>query len=577
MSLRQRTLLLTSIILLSLLAVLSASLSSILLSSFARLEEKSTRRNVRRVKEALQEETTELSNLTEDWAAWNDTYEFIENRNEKFFQGNLTETTFTNLQINYLLLFDRKGQRIYGEGYDFTQEKELPLSFSLIKNIAANSIFIQHNNPQDSSEGILILEEGLLLISSHPILTSDNEGPVRGSLIMGQYLNDEKIKYLEKQTQLSLSLHPLNDPKIASQLQEVAEKLQKREKEFSDEISEAPILVKPLNEEIMFGYALLPDIWGQPAILLQVEIPREIYQQGIKNFRFLILSLLLVGMVFSGGTLFLLEKVVLSRIARLSKDVAEIGSSGDLSLRVQALGKDELTSLATTINNMVQQLEISNQELALERDKTESLLLNILPEPIAGRLKEQEGTIADNFAEVTVMFADIVGFTKLSEKMHPAKLVRLLNDIFSRFDGLLEKHGLEKIKTIGDCYMVVGGLPIERPDHAEAIAEMALEMLREIEKFNLEQGQEFAMRMGVNTGSAVAGVIGLKKFVYDLWGDTVNTASRMESHGIPGRIHVSQATYEQLQDKYEFEARGTIHIKGKGDMATFLLKGKLLN
>lgn len=577
MSLRQRTLLLTSIILLSLIAVLSASLSSILLSSFARLEEKSTRRNVRRVKEALQEETTELSNLTEDWAAWNDTYEFIEDRNEDFFQGNLTATTFTNLQINYLLLFDRKGQRIYGEGYDFTQEKELPLSLSLIKNITANSIFVQHNNPQDSSEGILILEEGLLLISSHPILTSDNEGPVRGSLIMGQYLNEEKIQSLEQRTQLSLSLHPLNDPKLTSQLKEVAEKLQKREKAFSGEISEAPILVKPLNAEIMFGYALLPDIWGQPAILLQVEIPREIYQQGIKNFRFLILSLLLVGMVFSGGTLFLLEKVVLSRIARLSNDVAQIGSSGDLSLRVQAIGQDELTSLATTINDMVQQLEISNQELALERDKTESLLLNILPEPIAGRLKEQEGTIADNFAEVTVMFADIVGFTTMSEKMHPAKLVRLLNNIFSRFDGLLEKHGLEKIKTIGDCYMVVGGLPIERPDHAEAIAAMALDMLGEIEKFNLEQGQEFAMRIGVNTGSAIAGVIGLKKFVYDLWGDTVNTASRMESHGIPGRIHVSQATYEQLQDKYEFEARGTIHIKGKGDMATFLLKGKLLN
>ncbi len=571
MSLRQKTLLLTSIILISLMAVLSASLSTILLNSFIRLEEKNTRRNVQRVKEALYDKTQELGNLTEDWAAWNDTYEFIEDRNERFVQGNLTQTTFSNLQINYLILFNRNIQQIYGQGFNLAQEQYTGIPTSLRNKLTANSILLQHVDTHDISKGIIVLEEGLLLIASHPIVTSENKGPIRGSLIMGQYLNESTIKSLEQQTQLSLSLHKLDSPQINKQLKEVAAQLKPTEEEFSGNILEAPILVEPLNKKTIFGYALLPDISGQPKILLQVELPREIYQQGLNSFGYLMISLLLVSLVFGAGSLFLLEKLVLSRLANLSKDVQKIGSTGDLSLRVKALGEDELTSLATTINSMVQKLETSNKELAVERDKTEALLLNILPEPIAERLKEKEGTIADNFAEVTVMFADIVGFTTLSEQMPPAKLVRLLNDIFSRFDRLLEKHGLEKIKTIGDCYMVVGGLPIERPDHAEAVAEMALEMLTEIEKFNFEQDQEFAIRIGLNTGSVVAGVIGLKKFVYDLWGDTVNTASRMESHGIPGRIHLSKATYEQLKNKYRLEARGIIRVKGKGNMATFLL------
>ncbi|MGB3694342.1 MAG: adenylate/guanylate cyclase domain-containing protein, partial [Spirulinaceae cyanobacterium] len=462
-------------------------------------------------------------------------------------------------------------QQVYGQGFELAKGTEIPITASLSKYLNPDSVLLKHTNTQDVNEGIIVLEDSLLLIASHPIVTSDHEGPIRGSLIMGQYLNPSKIKSLEKQTQLSLNLYSLANPQLASGLKEVVSELRQTEENFPDNLLEAPISVEPFNKKVIFGYALLPDITGKPAILLRVEMPREIYQQGLNSLSYLIISLLLVGIIFGAGTLFLLEKVVLSRLANLSQDVSLIGSSGDLSLRVQTLGKDELTSLAATINSMVQRLEISSKELALEKDKTENLLLNILPEPIAGRLKAQEGTIADNFAEVTVMFADIVGFTTFSEQMPPAKLVRLLNNVFSRFDGLLEKHGLEKIKTIGDCYMVVGGLPIEIPNHAEAIAEMALEMLIEIEKFNLEQGQEFAMRMGINTGSVVAGVIGLKKFVYDLWGDTVNTASRMESHGIPGRIHVSSTTYEHLQHKYEFEARGTINIKGKGEMATFLL------
>ncbi|EKQ67588.1 family 3 adenylate cyclase [Leptolyngbyaceae cyanobacterium JSC-12] len=220
------------------------------------------------------------------------------------------------------------------------------------------------------------------------------------------------------------------------------------------------------------------------------------------------------------------------------------------------------------------QLSKANEQLTVEQEKSEQLLLNILPEPIAEQLKEGHSSIAEGFAEATVLFADLVNFTKLSEKIPPTQLISLLNEIFSRFDRLTEKHGLEKIKTIGDAYMVVGGLPNPRVDHAEAIAEMALDMLGEITMFSLEQGYDCDIRIGINSGPVIAGVIGTKKFIYDLWGDTVNVASRMESHGIPGEIQVTAATYERLKHCYTFQARGTIQVKGKGEMAAYLLTGR---
>jgi adenylate cyclase len=211
--------------------------------------------------------------------------------------------------------------------------------------------------------------------------------------------------------------------------------------------------------------------------------------------------------------------------------------------------------------------------LRKEQNKTENLLLNLLPEPIADRLKDEPGVIADKFENATILFADLVNFTRISTTMSATKLVYLLNEIFSTFDELSEKHGLEKIKTIGDAYMVAGGIPIERPDHAEAIAKMALDMLVAIEELNVKLEATFDLRIGINSGPVVAGVIGTKKFIYDLWGNAVNTASRMESHGIPGRIQVSFNTYELLRDKYEFEERGLIEIKGQGEMPTYFLTG----
>jgi class 3 adenylate cyclase len=216
----------------------------------------------------------------------------------------------------------------------------------------------------------------------------------------------------------------------------------------------------------------------------------------------------------------------------------------------------------------------AEEALHVEREKTERLLLNILPQAIARRLKQEDHTIADGFAEATILFADLVDFTLLAARIPPTEVVYLLNELFSAFDQLTEKHGLEKIKTIGDAYMVAGGLPMPDPNHVSAIAEMALDMMRFVQQFNARQGVKLNLRTGIHTGPVVAGVIGTKRFTYDLWGDTVNTASRMESHGLPGHIHVTRATYERLRDKYVFIERGRIPIKGKGEMTTYLLEGR---
>jgi class 3 adenylate cyclase len=216
----------------------------------------------------------------------------------------------------------------------------------------------------------------------------------------------------------------------------------------------------------------------------------------------------------------------------------------------------------------------SRRALQLEQERSERLLLNVLPAPIAERLKAGEAVIADAFPEVTVLFADLVDFTRRSRQVRPAQVVATLNELFSAFDELAQRHGLEKIKTIGDAYMVAGGLPQPRPDHAEAVAELALAMQAEVARRADPSGQPLQVRIGIDTGPVEAGVIGTAKFSYDLWGDTVNTASRMESHGVAGCIQVTERTYQRLRDGYRFQRRGPIQVRGMGELVTWFLVGR---
>jgi|JI9StandDraft_1071089.scaffolds.fasta_scaffold00449_20 adenylate cyclase len=216
-------------------------------------------------------------------------------------------------------------------------------------------------------------------------------------------------------------------------------------------------------------------------------------------------------------------------------------------------------------------LHTAQDLLEIEHQKSETLLLNILPPVIADRLKASSAVIADRTNEATILFADVVGFTVMSQKMEPEKLVALLNDLFSEFDNITKAYNLEKIKTIGDAYMVAGGIPEARKDHCEAVALCALEMQSIMRKGISQDLQDFKVRIGIHTGPVVAGVIGKSKFIYDLWGDSVNTASRMESHGVEDKIHVSKEVYLKLKDKFEFEDKREIQVKGKGLMETYFL------
>jgi class 3 adenylate cyclase len=245
--------------------------------------------------------------------------------------------------------------------------------------------------------------------------------------------------------------------------------------------------------------------------------------------------------------------------------------AGDYTARVPVTSHDEMGLLSKAFNEMAADVQQKTELVEHKNRENEALLLNILPGPIAERLKGGEVRIADSFSEVTVLFADLVDFTVLSGTRPPAEIVDLLNALFTRFDRAALGQGIEKIKTIGDAYMAVAGLPTPHADHARRVVNMGLEMLAETAAFAEERNITASIRIGINSGPVVAGVIGTMKFIYDLWGDTVNVASRMESHGVPGAIQVTQSVYEKLKDRYDFKARGRIEVKGKGQIQTWLL------
>ena len=243
-------------------------------------------------------------------------------------------------------------------------------------------------------------------------------------------------------------------------------------------------------------------------------------------------------------------------------------------LRARVYSSLEKKRLRDIDRERIVELQKEKELLGIEQLKTEKLMLNILPKPIADRLKRGEKNIAGSYPESTVLFSDLVGFTKMSSEKTAGELVTLLNALFTKFDQRAEHLGLEKIKTIGDAYMAVGGLPIPRSDHAEIVADMALGMFIDLKDFNDSHGMTLNMRIGINSGPVVAGVIGFTKFSYDLWGNTVNTASRMESTSLEGRIQISPSTQSLLQATFDLEERSPMECKGLGKIMTYFLNGR---
>jgi class 3 adenylate cyclase/sensor domain CHASE-containing protein len=590
MNLRHKTLLLTTVPLLGFLVLVYASLSVVLQRSYHRLEQEDAQRNVQRVEEALISDLNQLHSLTEDWAAWDDTYQFIRDGNATYVASNFQKYAFESLRLNVLVLVNTEGEVIYSNAYDLERGEFAPVPPDVLAQLEADSPLLRFPHVAYHHQGLMRVDEQLMLTVVEPILRSDATGPPRGAMLMGRYMNQAMVADLSRRTQVSLTVHPdvgeLGNPggsgSLNADLQVLLGPMMAEidERRVANRVQiptlgrvPSPTRLQAQDRNLLKGYALWPDIYGQPQALLDVTLPRDIYRQGQLSQRSLGLALLGACIISTGAILLLLDRVILRRVVTLSQDVEHIGRTNDLTQRVAVQGEDELSHLSQRVNAMLDEIQESSKKLQAEQQRAETLLLNILPQPIADELMHTSTSVPQHFDEVTILFADIVGFTQLSSRLSPIRLVQLLNDIFSSFDALAEQFDLEKIKTIGDAYMVAAGLPTPRPDHAEAIAEMALAMQHVVNSFDLGEDAPIRIRVGINTGVVVAGVIGTKKFIYDLWGDAVNVASRMESLGEPGRIQVTTSTYERLKDRYHLEPRGTIPVKGRGTMETYWLRG----
>ncbi|WP_437992370.1 adenylate/guanylate cyclase domain-containing protein [Sorangium sp. So ce145] len=579
LSLRAKTLLAIAATLLGLSFALYGVSSRALLANSMAAEAQDTRRTVQVALNLFRQASSDFNARWTDWSQWDDAYAFVQDGNQEFVRSNLVAQLFDIARIDLAVFAGADGTPVYSTGYDHATKSWAPLPRGIAERLRVGDLLFGRDAPSSAVRGgIVLLPDGPMLLCSQPSVGSSGRGPVAGTVTFGRFLTDAEIKRLTEPAGLSLAVHRLDDPQLPDDFREARAALSDRD----------PILVHPLGGDRIAGYTVLNDIDGKPALLVRVDNDRAILRMGHDTLRYLVLVTVVVGLVFGGVTLLLLEKLVLYRLARLSREVTEIGGVGDLSARVAMPGTDELSRLTGSINGMLSALEAnarrqSQQKAALEQakaaaeqahERSDRLLLNILPRTIADQLKEQEQLIAEHFEEVTVLFADIAGFTPLAARLPPAELVGLLNRMFSSFDQLAEQHGLEKIKTIGDAYMVVGGLPAQRPDHARAIARMAIAMTHTVRQFVGDDGEPFQLRIGINTGPVIAGVIGKKKFSYDLWGDAVNVASRMESSGEPGRIQVSEASYSLLARDFLLEERGLVAIKGKGAMKTYWLIGE---
>jgi sensor domain CHASE-containing protein/two-component sensor histidine kinase len=359
LKLRRKTLLLigmTSIIIIVLLQVTS---QRILLDSFATLETADTQRNVERVLSALSDDMSNLASNAHDWGAWDDTYTFIQDKNEEYIELNLADNTFTSLKLNVILFIDASGQFIFGRCYDLETEEFTSISECLLQQFTPDCDMLQHPDPDSVITGILLLPENPLLFASHPILTSKNEGPILGTIIMGYYINSNVIDELEVTTHLSIKIERLDSSELPADFQ-------KSVASISDENT---IYVNPLDQHSIAGYTIIHDINGEHSLALRVDLPRNIYEKGKDTINYFMLLLLSTSLAFTGVIMLLLETTVLSRLAQLNTGINYIKSNGNLSNRVSVKGNDELTNLADEINGMLTTLNISQNKIQVTNEK----------------------------------------------------------------------------------------------------------------------------------------------------------------------------------------------------------------
>ncbi|NPV72177.1 MAG: diguanylate cyclase [Firmicutes bacterium] len=382
----------------------------ILLNGFARLEEHDVRRNVARALSALHDRLASLDAVAEDWASWDDTYDFIRDKNTKYIESNLGDHTFSNLGLNVMLYIDSSSRIVFGKGFDLNEGQSIPIPSGLQQYIVPNGPIQSRSTAAHAATGIIVLPEGSMLLAARPILTSEGKGPVRGTLIMGRYFDSAVVQQLAETTHLAITVQQLNGPEVPPDFRAMLTSLSEQES----------IYVRPLGKEFTAGYALLKDISGKPCLVLKVQVPRSIYTQGRTSVLYFLSSLVMAGLVFGAVVLVFLEKTVLSRLALLSTNVSAIGASGDLSTRVPAAGRDELSDLAGEINRMLEALERYQGELRASEERHRRLSVTDSLTGLHNRTyfeQEMHRLEAEGCTPVGIVLCDIDGLKLVNDTL----------------------------------------------------------------------------------------------------------------------------------------------------------------
>lgn len=495
MTLRRKTLLIVGVALICLIGILYLISSKLILSSFAELEEERTSQHVERALNALSDDISGIATMTNDWATWDDTYFFVEDGNQKYIDANPTNESFIGLQVNVMLFINSSGELVFGKAFDLESEQETPVSQSLMEQLGADSPLVHHPTTDSSLKGIISLTEGTMLIASEPILTSNGEGPIRGTLIMGRYLDAAEIGRLAEITRLSINIHRPDESELPSDFAGASPPLSDGEN----------IFVRPLDKGTIAGYSFINDIYGKSALMLRVDMPREIYQHGESTLLYFVLGLLGIGLVFFIIILVLLGKLVLSPLSRLSADVSTIEKSGDPSSRVMVTSKDELSKLAVDINRMLKALAQSRDTLKQSEQQYATLVgsltdavfkikgkvivwCNDKVEEIYGYTKEEligkevsivfpEGANPEFLSDASTAIKKQGFFTdtcrvrrkdgnivnleytiSLIPGMNPVELVAVVRDITERIKAEEEKHKLEGQLNLASRLAAIGEL-----------------------------------------------------------------------------------------------------------------------
>ena len=354
MNIRVKTIVILALICAVGVGTLYTTSQIILLNSFARIEEQNTKENAQRVVNAFSSEISALDTLNANgWASWNSTYKFIVNNNTAYIESNLVNEDFQEAGINCMLFINTSGRLVYGKAFDLQNDTQTPLPPDLVGLVASHPLLWSFNSTSSYTDGIILLSEGPMLISSEPILTSEGLGPIHGALIMGEYITQDKLNEISSEVQLPLTLETFNNPELPPDFQLARSSLS----------NQTPIFVKPLNGSLIAGYALLNDVFHNPALIIRADVPRTIYAQGQTTINYFMLSSVLLIVALVSIVMILLEKTVLSRLASLSKKVSSIGKTEQPSARVPMQGNDEITRLSESINNMLTEIENKTDKL----------------------------------------------------------------------------------------------------------------------------------------------------------------------------------------------------------------------